>query len=234
MDYLIVSLDGPKEVNNRIRLGNLDVYETVVDGVRELVRAKEERASEFPLVELCMTLTDSNQAHIVGTAKLAMELGVDYFAVTFGIFTTPELAEESSAQFREEFGVDPHFYRGFVRDMSRMDPDLTARQIQEVRRMWGTRYKQYPPVEFDVADYYRQPEKALTRSRCIAPWVMMQVMPNGDLAYCDDFPDLIVGNVRDGDPLATWNGPGSRAWRRRIRTKGIFGAETRCAGYYLQ
>ncbi|MGH9196093.1 MAG: radical SAM protein, partial [Acidimicrobiia bacterium] len=35
MDYLIVSLDGPKEINNQIRLGTLDVYETVVRGVKE-------------------------------------------------------------------------------------------------------------------------------------------------------------------------------------------------------
>jgi MoaA/NifB/PqqE/SkfB family radical SAM enzyme len=234
MDYLVVSLDGPKEVNNRIRLGNLDVFEAVVSGVRELVRAKEECASAYPLVELCMTLTDSNQAHIVSAAELALQLRVDYFAVTFGIFTTPELAEESSRQFSEEFGTEPHFFRGFVRDMSRMDPHLIATQIQEVKRMWGTRYKQYPPIKFNVADYFRKPEMALTSSPCIAPWVTMQIMPDGEMAFCEDFPDLKVGNVRDSDPLALWNGPGSRAWRRRIRTKGIFAAETRCGDYYLQ
>jgi hypothetical protein len=81
--------------------------------------------------------------------------------------------------------------------------------------------------------YYRNPEEPLRRRRCITPWLNMQVMPNGEIAFCEDFPDLVVGNVRDNDPLALWNAPASRAWRRRIRTKGIFRAETRCCSYYL-
>jgi hypothetical protein len=165
---------------------------------------------------------------------LALQLGVEYFAVTFGIFTTPELAQESSEQFKEEFGVNPSFYKGFVRDVSKMAPELIAAQIHEVKRMWGSRYKQYPPVKFSVSDYYRKPERTLVNRPCIAPWMTMQVMPNGDMAYCADFPDLVTGNVREQDPLALGNNPASRSWRRRIRTKGIFAAETRCCDYYLQ
>ncbi len=62
----------------------------------------------------------------------------------------------------------------------------------------------------------------------------MQLMPNGDMAYCEDFPDLVTGNVREQEPLALWNNAASLAWRRRIRTKGIFPAESRCCSYYLQ
>jgi MoaA/NifB/PqqE/SkfB family radical SAM enzyme len=233
MDYLIVSLDGPKEINNQIRLGKLDVYTAVVDGIRELVRAKKERRSAYPLVEFSMTLTELNQGHIVATAQLARQLEVDYFAVAFGIFTTPSLARESTREFEQEFGVTPHFFNGFVRDVSQMDPEVIARQIDEVKQIWGSRYKQYPPVKFDVADYYRRPESVLRRAPCIVPWLTMQVMPDGEIAFCEDFPDLAVGNVRQIDPLTLWNAPVSRAWRRRIRTKGIFRAESRCGDYYL-
>ncbi len=144
MDFLIVSLDGPRHVNNQIRLGRFDVYQSVIDGVEELVAARKQRRSRWPFIELNMTLTENNQAHITETAEVAARLGVDYFAVTLGIFTTEGLAKESSEQFKEEFGVDPHFYRGFVRDMSRMDPRLIDAQIREVTRIWGSRYKQYP------------------------------------------------------------------------------------------
>src|SRR5262249_52028370 len=150
------------------------------------------------------------------------------------IFTTAELAEESTAEFKADFGVEPHFFRGFARDMSQMDPELIGSQVRKVKQMWGSRYKQYPPLEFDVADYYSRVDRPLVRWPCIAPWVTMQVMPNGDMVFCEDFPDLVVGNVREEDPLVLWNNPKSRAWRRRIRTKGIYRAETRCGDYYLQ
>jgi MoaA/NifB/PqqE/SkfB family radical SAM enzyme len=233
MDYLIVSLDGPGDVNNRIRLGRSDVFAAVTAGVRELVEAKRSAGLRYPQVELLMTLTESNAAHIADTARVALELGVDAFALTFGIFTTAELAASSARQFREDFGVAPRFYQGFVRDVTRMEPAAIAAQVAEARRLWGSRYKQYPPVAFTVSDYFRHPERALVSSPCIAPWSVMQVMPNGDVAYCSDFADLVAGNVRAQDPREVWNGPVSRAWRRRIRTRGIYEAETRCCDYYL-
>jgi MoaA/NifB/PqqE/SkfB family radical SAM enzyme len=233
LDYLMVSLDGPAAVNDRIRLGSPGGFATVVAGVEELVRARSGLGSRFPLIEMILTLTEENQGSIVETAEIARDLRADYFAVTFGIFTTEELARQSSEQIRSEFGVEPKFYHGFVRDMSRMDPGVIAGQIREVRRLWRSRYKQYPPMDFDIADYFRRPESPLIHKPCVSPWMTMQVMANGDMVYCEDFADLSIGNVMEQDPLALWNGPASRSWRRRIRSKGIFPAESRCTSYYL-
>ncbi len=233
MDYIMVSLDGPQEVNDRIRLGSTGGYKAVVAGVEELLSARVAHKSRYPLIEMILTLTEENQGSIVTTAQIARNLRVDYFAVTFGIFTTPELARRSSEQIRGEFGVEPKFYHGFVRDMSRMDPELITGQIREVRRLWGSRYKQYPPMDFDVADYFQKPDSPLVQKPCVSPWLTMQVMANGEMAFCEDFADLTVGNVAAQDPIALWNGPASRSWRRRIRTKGILPAESRCTSYYL-
>jgi MoaA/NifB/PqqE/SkfB family radical SAM enzyme len=233
MDYIMVSLDGPQEVNNRIRLGKEDGYAAVAAGVEDLIQARHRLGSRYPLIELILTLTEENQGSLAETAAIARRWGVDYFAVTFGIFTTAELARESAEQLRQEFGVDPKFYYGFVRDMSRMDPAVIAAGVQEVRRLWGSRYKQYPPLKFDIAEFFHRPEAALTDKQCVAPWMTMQVMANGELAYCEDFADLVIGNVKERDPLVLWNSPASRAWRRRIRTRGILPAETRCTSYYL-
>jgi MoaA/NifB/PqqE/SkfB family radical SAM enzyme len=233
MDYILVSLDGPSEVNNAIRLGNRDGYAAVVEGVGELMRAREAGQSRYPFIELFMTLTEANQTHIVETAAIAQRLGVDYFSLALGMFTTADLAAQSAAQYRQEFGVEPRFYQGFVRDVSRIRTAIVTEQIQEVRRMWGSRYKQYPPVKADLALYFERPQEPLTRHPCISPWLTMQVMPDGELTFCEDFADLPVGNVRDADPLALWNNAASRAWRRRIRTRGIFPAESRCVAHYL-
>jgi MoaA/NifB/PqqE/SkfB family radical SAM enzyme len=233
MDYLIVSLDGPAEVNNRVRLSKQDGFAAVAQGVEELVRARKTCRSRYPLIEMFMTLTEENQGHIVETAELARRWGADYFALTLGIFTTPELARQTNEQFREEFGVEPKFYNGFVRDVSRMDLTAVAAQIRAVERMWGSRYKKYPPGKFDLVEYFTKPEKVLKPKQCIDPWGTMQVMANGDMAYCSDFAELVTGNVRRQDPLALWNNEASQAWRRRIRTKGIFPAETRCCDLFL-
>jgi MoaA/NifB/PqqE/SkfB family radical SAM enzyme len=233
LDYLIVSLDGPKDVNNLIRLGKIDSYSATTEGIAEMVRAKQDRHTSYPLIELCMTLTGTNQRAIMETAEIARALSVDYFVLTLGIFTTAELAKQSREEYFTDFGIQPKFYDGFVRDVSDIDPELVAEQVRRVRGIWGSRYKQYPSGNFDMVDYFHRPEKALISSPCIAPWLSMQIMPNGDMAYCEDFADLVTGNIRDQDPLVLWNNRTSRAWRRRIRTKGIYPAETRCVDYYL-
>lgn len=175
-----------------------------------------------------MTLAEDNQAHILDTARIAMKLGADFFAVQFGIFTTADLAAESAAAFTADFGSTPIYWRGFVRDTDRFDPGLIEEQLLSVARMWGGAFTRYPPFPVNVNTSYRGPEVAVRPHRCEAPWSHMQVMPNGDVAFCEDFPDLIVGNIRDDDALAIWNGARATAFRRRIAGAGAYPSCSRC------
>jgi MoaA/NifB/PqqE/SkfB family radical SAM enzyme len=233
LDYMIVSLDGPQEVNNKIRIGSANGYARVIEGVEELIRAKQDMHSRYPRIELLMTLTAENQHHISATAEIAKKLQVDKFAVGFGIFTTPALARESARLAREELGTDPKFFRSFVRDMGGMRAPVIEEQICEAGKLWGAAFKTYPPMKFDVREYFERPEQPLVNGPCLTPWTSIQILPNGDVAFCSDFPDFVVGNVAAADLLRLWNAQGSRAWRNRIRTKGILPAETRCCDYYL-
>jgi MoaA/NifB/PqqE/SkfB family radical SAM enzyme len=233
LDYILVSLDGPREVNNLIRIGSRDSFGMTSEGVRELVAARCREAALCPLIEIFMTLTPENQGEILSTAKIARELGADYFSLATGMFTTPELAAASELEYQAEFGIAATFYRGFVRDVSRMNADAIMRDIRAVRALWGSRFKEYPPITFDLATYYHRPEQRLNDRPCIAPWLTMQIMPDGTMAFCEDFADLPCGNITQEHPLDLWNNSRSRAWRRRIRTKGVFAAESRCVAHYL-
>ena len=33
--------------------------------------------------------------------------------------------------------------------------------------------------------------------RCIAPWTQTMVYPNGEIVFCNDNPDYVLGNVKD-------------------------------------
>jgi MoaA/NifB/PqqE/SkfB family radical SAM enzyme len=233
LDYIIVSLDGTPEINNRIRLGKEDSARAVLAGAKELIQSKMKRRSITPIVELLMTVSSENAAGILDAAKQAKALDVDLFAISLGIFTTEPLAQESQRQFVADFGLEPEFFSGFVRDVARLPLLEIEKQIAHARRLWGSRFKQYPLPKVDIFSYFLEPERPLIPRPCRVPWLMMQIFPDGDLVFCSDFADLRAGNVRHEGALTAWNGPLSRAFRRRILERGIFPAEARCCDYYL-
>lgn len=228
LDYMIVSLDGPERVHDEIRRAGVHGFRWVRETLERCVAERRAAATRFPLIEICMTLTEQNQAHIIETARIAKDIGADLFSVQLGTFTTADLEADSSAAFAADFGSAPAYWRGFIRETDRFDPGLIARQLSSVERMWGRAFKRYPPFPVDLDTYYHRPEIAVRPHRCRGPWSHMQVLPNGDIAFCEDFPDLIAGNIRDGEALAIWNGARATAFRRRIHETGLYPACSRC------
>ncbi len=231
LHYIIVSLDGPHDINNVIRIGPGDAYESVISGVTQVAREKRRRRSFFPFIKICMTLTEENQGFIGETARIARSLGTDAFAVQHGIFTTEALIERSRIHYEQEFKVTARYWRGFLRDTTAMDPIAVAQGIAQARRIFKGFFSRYPSYPFDLKRYFHEPSRRLCAASCIIPWLHFQIMPQGDTALCEDFPDVIAGNVTKQDPSILWDNSCYRHFRHVIRTKGIFPACNRCCSY---
>jgi radical SAM protein with 4Fe4S-binding SPASM domain len=232
LDYLAVSLDGPAAVNEKIRVGASNGHVAVLDGVQALVDRKRRMGLTVPLIEICMTLTEANQREIRNLYEEAKRLGVDVFHVQLGIFSTRSLIAASEARFRNAFAAEPRFFRGFERDVSDMQASLIREQLAWIQRDVDTHgallFRQTPADPCDIGDYFHEPQRFLTRPQCAVPWKYMQVMPNGDVAFCMDFPDFIAGNVRSEDWVSIWNGSRARKFRDQLRVGGPFAACSRC------
>ena len=234
LTYYKASLDGPEGINESIRLAP-NSYRAAEEGIRHLIDLRRTLNSPTPIVQMCSTVTKENQYHLLEIAKIADSLGVDILAILFGIFTTPELLSETNNIFRKEFGMESKYWPGFVLERTGMDIKAIRDQIREIkRRKWCFAYRQYPADTkvFDIDAHYNLPRQAHGKGLCIVPWFRMQVMPNGDIALCEDTPDYVAGNILQEDPLAIWNGEKYRELRNYILTHGIFPVCTRCSALY--
>lgn len=235
LDYYIASLDGPEEINNRIRKGK-DVYNRVVSGIGLLVAAKERLRSALPVIEVCTTVTAENTDHILDTARVVDKLGVDYFKVQLGMFTTPELLAGTKKRFAETFGVTPRLWNGFLRDMSGINARSLASQEEAIRgESWSFEFKRYPKhgvKGFDYGAYFKSPESVFGEKLCHVPWMRAVVMPNGDVVGCPWFPEAKMGNVAEQSFTEIWNGPGLRAFRKSLTEDGLFPSCSRCCDLY--
>jgi MoaA/NifB/PqqE/SkfB family radical SAM enzyme len=232
LDYLVVSLDGPSDINDRIRLGSGNGYSAVVEGIRALVELKRRLGRPLPLVEICMTLTEENQGALRAMYLVAKDLGVEVFHVQFGIFATASAIASSARRFSRAFGRPARFFAGFEREVSGMRPGLIREQLawieEDVRIQGKLLFRKTPAFSCDPHDYFFRPDRFLQPAWCAVPWKYLQVMPDGDVAFCMDFADCIVGNVRAHDWPAIWNGERARAFRQELIVGGPFAACSRC------
>lgn len=235
LDYYVASLDGPEQINNKIRKGH-DVYNRVISGIKLLIGAKKRLKSALPAVEVCTTVTAENADHILETAEIVNGLGVDYFALQLGMFTTPDLLGRTEMRFRETFGATPRLWRGFLRDTSGIDPQSLADQEKIIRE--GTRtfkFKRYPKLGvkgFDYDSYFKSPGSVFGEKICHVPWKRAVVMPNGDVVGCPLFPEAKLGNVKEQKFTEIWNGRGMRTFRRSLSEDGLFPSCGRCCDLY--
>ncbi len=232
LDYIIVSLDGPEEINNNIRIGSGNSYAKVISAVQELVAAKKQYRTCFPIVEICFTLTPENQDHILETAQLVKGLGVDVFLVQLGMFTTEDLGMRSSSIIEEHFACTPRYWKGFVSDKTGMHCETIWKQILAAKELLGGQYNQLPRFPVDFHDYFSEPERVLGGKRCAVGRLTSHILPNGDVATCDDLPDIIAGNLMDTDFDVVWCNQTYRSFRQHLAGKGTFPYCTRCCSLY--
>ena len=235
LDYLIASLDGPQEVNDRIRIGN-DVYNKVMTGLEALMAAKKRHRSLLPMIEVCTTLTAENQDHLVETAELVDRLKVDYFRIQFGTFTTPELLKQTEERMVREFNARPKLFAGFVRDVSDIDPvRVEAAENEILNREWNFQYKRYPKGEvqgFNSTEYFRSPSRVFGEGKCHVPWKRAVIQPNGEVSGCAWLPEAKIGNIRQSSFRNLWNSPPMQAFRNDLDKNGLFPTCSRCCDLY--
>jgi radical SAM protein with 4Fe4S-binding SPASM domain len=80
-----------------------------------------------------------------------------------------------------------------------------------------------------IDTYYNKLEVPV-RDYCKAPWFSVDINYNGDVHYCADHPDYIIGNIKEQKLWDIYNGERSRNFRHALRTSpdGIFPGCKRC------
>lgn len=82
VDIMAVSLDGATpETNNRIRR-NSDFHQ-IVSGLKDIVRAKKNKAANYPYINFVFTLMRSNLNELPAMVNLAYDIGIEEVKVVY-------------------------------------------------------------------------------------------------------------------------------------------------------
>jgi len=232
-DALCVSIDGTSEIHDKCR-GVKGAYDTLFKGVEKIQRLKSKKRTPKPYIITLTTISQTNATILVESLEEAQRLQPDGMVVYYSWFTTEEIGRKHAAVMQEKLGCLPTAWKGYVLDREGIDLDLLVENVKAIKAgKFGCPVLFVPNLKIeDVPAYYLEPDNLFGYEKCVAPWFMVDIMPNGDVVTCRDHPDYIVGNINDDSLLNIYNNKKYRAFRQALKSceKGLFPICARCCG----
>ena len=223
MDSIAVSIDGPPDVHDRIR-GRESSFARAAAGIRAVAhwrreaRTRPARADGDPA---------RHRAQRDATSPAALdalrELPLELVNVGLRWFVPREAGAAYERVMREAFGVDGDLLAGLrvrVAGRRRRQGSMQAlvsvlgaarrRRLLDVHR--GRPWVSFVPAVAAArrARLLRGPARTFGHDLCPVAWYFAQVEPDGDVCFCGDFPDYVIGNVRRPRSVRSGRASGAR------------------------
>jgi len=228
VDFLIVSVNGPEKVHDRI-VNKPGAFKATENGLREILAARKTTSAFFPRVIINFSCANDNQQYMMEMVDIAESLGIDSLTFTHLWYWNQNAVAQQNKEY-PQFGYMEPTSTGALPGV---DAQAMADLVQQIRkRKTTTRITFYPdlPAE-DIITYYHHPEQALGAAECIVPWMVTYVRPNGDVAPC--YLNNVVGNLKSQSFSEIWNGARYRELRMHLLKHKQFPACKRCTGLFL-
>jgi radical SAM protein with 4Fe4S-binding SPASM domain len=244
IDSIAVSIDGPPQVHNRIR-GKNDAFEKAAAGVHAVAEWRRKLGRPLPMQIAILPITELNLGDIPAAVEALRELPLDTINVGLRWFIPKSVGAEYERVMREEFGIEATSWKGFDFDASRIP--ARGRQMAELvrflKRLRGRRFLEsargrpwisfVPEVPAErVPEYFTNFSETFGHGMCPVAWYFVQVEPDGDVTFCGDFPDYVIGNVRKATLTEIWRGEKARKFRAKLAREPL-PICARCCGNYV-
>jgi MoaA/NifB/PqqE/SkfB family radical SAM enzyme len=204
-DEVIVSLDGSREVHDRIR--NIpNAFDKLKEGVQELNKSNQ----KYKVTARCVIQKENfdDFPNIVDAAK---EIGLDQISflaadVTTDAFNRPELWDEQKAGEVKLSRKDLDKFRNVIESLVKshsndFQTNFIAESPDKIRRF----YKYY-------AAYYGL--NKFPEMKCNAPWVSAVIEADGSVRPC--FFHEVVGDIRENSLAEIVNSEKSISFRKKL------------------
>jgi radical SAM protein with 4Fe4S-binding SPASM domain len=232
LDLLMVSLDGPADIHDSVR-GREGAFERQMQGLAAVREAQASRKESLPHLLPLITVNRENPHALLETLEVCEAEGADFVGIYFSWFTNEAIGRAYEACFECHFGETPTSWQGYCDVAEGIDVEALLSSLRAIKKhRWSFPYFLVPNLrsEDDIREFYRNPANTFGYKRCFAPYYMVLVLPNGDVATCRDYPDYVVGNIRKSSLAEIFNNERFQRFRRALKEDGLFPICSRCCG----
>jgi len=229
-DALFVSLDGFEETNDRIR--GEGSYKRVVDGFAAINREKEKQGSHYPYMGIVTTVNNLNYKDLYRLADAAKGFGLAWHIFNLGTYTNASIVEKQRTFMKERLDTEitclPAFDTGYNLNIDGHELHGILERIHAMDA--GHPIITVPALEPDKIDVYYGELETPVRRNCQVPWGQANIDYNGDIHFCADYNDYVIGNIQDGPFFEIYNGDRAVKFRNALKScpDGSFPGCIRC------
>ena len=210
----LISLDGHEQTNDALR--GKGVHRRVIANLERMQRLRRP-----PFLAIQFTVMPENVTQITSFCEEMVARGVDWILLNPGWFVTPKQAQDYERFMREHFGVEAHTDRGYLREYD-YDKGEFERQLRQVReRRWPIHIGSHIREPEWVTDFIDHPDKILGARLCYKQWLRLDVLPNGTVPPCVQFPDYTVGDLVAQGVSEVWQGEENRRFQKVISRESL-------------
>lgn len=234
---IMLSVDGPAAVHNRIR-GGSESFEKSYRGA-ELVSATRARLRRrYPMLRISFTVSDQNYSHILEFIQAVEPLHPAAIHISHLNFITEGMAQAHNASYDGDLAVARSNLG--VMEPAAFDTGAIWAELERVRAYVASRTAPFPTVTItpnlasqqSVDTFYREPLTFVSGSRCADPWKMMMIKTDGTVipahSRCYNFS---IGSIQTSSLYDLWNNDRFRTFRQTLRRAGgTLPACARCCG----
>jgi radical SAM protein with 4Fe4S-binding SPASM domain len=228
-DVLMASIDGQRDTHDTIR-GIKGAFDKTLAGIKSLQEEKKRRRRVRPYIVILATVCKENAHNLDDVFEIGEEIHADGLVAYYAWFQTEESCQRHEAFMQEKLNTTPFSQRGWVWSYDEIDTDALVESVKRIKsRRWSFPYLFAPELKYeDIPCYYREHANLFGYGKCVAPWTTIEIMPNGDVATCRDYPDYVVGNIKENGILDIWNNERYRRFRAVLKEEKLLPICTRC------
>ena len=210
LDEIWISVDGRRETHDRIR-GVAGTYDKVVVGLENVLRAKEQAGSPYPVILVNAVICSENLEEVEDILDLAGrfragEVLFNYLAdVDEETIRATEAALQRDEVFSQQFST-----QGRLTTREHRLPEKSIKRIRKTGEALGM-VTFIDPLLITGEDY--RPIKG----HCLMLWSNIMLSPYGEVIACQMLDRCVMGTVRDRPLKEIWNGPEFEQLRIKAR-----------------
>jgi radical SAM protein with 4Fe4S-binding SPASM domain len=227
---IFISLDAFRDVYDDMR--SKGSYDKVIAGIKAISAEKKKQKAKYPLLGIVTVVTNKNYMDLVNLSEASREYNIDLHIYNLGTYTNDNVVTTQKQFMKEKLNTDidclESYNTGYNLGIDGQKLYGVLKNIQNNNH--GHTIITVPALNPEKTHTYYSELETPVRNHCVVPWCQVNINYNGDVHFCADYPDYILGNINEQSLKDIVNGDRANLFRKTIHESegGMFPGCLRC------